>query len=206
MRLPGTESFTILLAACTYEGVTGCNVCRSILHASSRLLGKLQALIALRAYSEDVPAASSQGHHVQHIRGSDRLSLTCTCLLLLLLLLPAGDLVVYTVQLANRGNVHLKSVDLHPVTNSSSSGMNTTFPMDCGTGGVLPMQISVAGTLTCTRTIEFTTPVSSIITEVGSVLETGGLHANSASHDCSRNGTVKQDHQLWHTGLPDSSA
>lgn len=72
----------------------------------------------------------------------------------------AGDLVVYSVQLLNRGNVHLKSVNLNPVTNSSTNGMNTTFPMDCGIAGALPRLLMVDDMFTCTRTIEFTTPVS----------------------------------------------
>lgn len=67
---------------------------------------------------------------------------------------------VYTVQMSNLGNVHLKFVSLNPVTNSSTNGMNTTFPMDCGGYGVLPMQINVADSVTCTSSIEFTTPVS----------------------------------------------
>lgn len=73
-----------------------------------------------------------------------------------------GDRVVYSVELFNRGNVHLKSVDLHPVTNSSTNGMNTTFPMDCGVAGALPRQIMVEDSFTCTQTIEFTTPVSPV--------------------------------------------
>jgi hypothetical protein len=71
-----------------------------------------------------------------------------------------GDLVTYSVELINRGNVHLKAVNLHPVTNSSTDGMNTTFPMDCGVAGTLPRQILVEDSFTCSHTIEFTTPVS----------------------------------------------
>jgi hypothetical protein len=67
--------------------------------------------------------------------------------------------VVYSVQLINSGNVHLKSVNLHPVTNSSTNGMNTTFPLDCGVAGALPRQILVSDRFTCTHTIDFTTPV-----------------------------------------------
>lgn len=85
-------------------------------------------------------------------------SLSCT---LLHVCIPAGDLVVYSVQLINTGNVHLKAVDLLPRTNSSTTGMNTTFPVDCGAAVTLPTQILVGSSLTCTRTIEFTTPVSS---------------------------------------------
>lgn len=79
--------------------------------------------------------------------------------MLLLLLLFAGDQVVYSVQLINSGNVHLKSVNLYPVTNSSTNGINTTFPLDCGVAGTLPRQILVSDMFTCTRTIDFTTPV-----------------------------------------------
>jgi hypothetical protein len=91
--------------------------------------------------------------------------------------------------MSNLGNVHLKSVNLNPVTNSSTNGMNTTFPMDCGGYGVLPMQINVADSVTCTRTIEFTTPVSA--SKLGSCSLTArawmhhiltAWHANNVMH------------------------
>lgn len=74
----------------------------------------------------------------------------------------------YAVQLVNTGNVHLKSVDALPRTNSSATGMNTTFPMECGTGVnvTLPTLILVGTNLTCTRSIEFTTPVSIVVQPV----------------------------------------
>lgn len=80
-----------------------------------------------------------------------------------------GDLVVYSVELINRGNVHLKAVDLRPVTNSSTNGMNTSFPMDCGAAGTLPLQILVEDSFTCTHTIEFTTPVSPFLSALSSL-------------------------------------
>lgn len=67
----------------------------------------------------------------------------------------------YTVSLHNRGNVHLRSTDVATRTNSSTTGMNTTFPVDCG-GVSLPTTILVGSSLTCVRTIEFTTPVREI--------------------------------------------
>jgi hypothetical protein len=75
---------------------------------------------------------------------------------------------VYSVQLINSGNVHLHSVNLHPVTNSSTNGMNTTFPLDCGVTGALPRQFLVSGSFTCMRTIDFTTPVGGLFRTSGS--------------------------------------
>jgi hypothetical protein len=73
---------------------------------------------------------------------------------------PAGDIVKFSVQLINSGNVHLQSVDLSTITNSSTTYMNTSFPMDCGAKGTLPMRVTVKDSFTCTRDIIFTTPVS----------------------------------------------
>jgi hypothetical protein len=71
--------------------------------------------------------------------------------------------VTYSVQLINSGNVHLQSVDLTTITNSSTTYMNTSFPMDCGARGSLPMRVTVGDTFNCTRAINFTTPVGLIL-------------------------------------------
>lgn len=72
----------------------------------------------------------------------------------------AGDLAAYKVQVINRGNVHLMNVDLKTMTNSSVTYMNTSFPMDCGARGSLPLTVNVGDSITCMRNIDFTTPVS----------------------------------------------
>lgn len=91
-----------------------------------------------------------------------------------------GDLVLYSVELINRGNVHLKAVDLHLVTNSSTNGMNTSFPMDCGAAGALPRQILVEDSFTCTRAIEFTTPVRLLLSAL-SCLDLGWCGVSASS-------------------------